>query len=158
MYHTSILDCLIDEDPAALNDARKSELQSIIEIRATICRDLENLLNTPRRFLLLPSQLSNLIPSVVDYGMPNFSDKDMSLSNGGEDFLNKLKLIITHYEPRLQGTELYMRDQSSAEEGVFNFYIKGLILIPSKVEPALFSSTFNNTKYIFTIKDDGLFH
>ncbi len=157
MFSTSILERLIDEEPTALSDIYESQMQVISRVNSSICRDLETLFNTPKRYSPLPGGLSNLIPSVVDYGVPGFFTNDMSTSNKNENFLHQLKLIIMCYEPRIHNPSLYIADNYVSEKDNIKFHISGSVIVFSKMEYIKYNGIFNHKEYNFLVKDEGGF-
>lgn len=157
MFSTSILERLIDEEPTALSDIYESQMQVILRLNSSICRDLENLFNTPKRYSPLPGGLGNLIPSVVDYGVPGFFANDMSGFNKNENFLRQLKLIIMRYEPRIHNPNLYIHDNYISENNTIKFHIIGSVIIFSKMEYIKYNGFFDHKKYNFLVKDEGGF-
>ena len=66
----SVLDRLIDDEPTATREPPKSRGQVLRDLKQSVRRDLENLLNTRQRCKSWPENLSELEVSLVNYGFP----------------------------------------------------------------------------------------
>ncbi len=73
----SVLDRLIDERPDESREAPKTRGQALREVKLSLQRDLENLLNTRRRATGWPADLTELELSLVHYGIPDIAGADL---------------------------------------------------------------------------------
>src|SRR5262245_45408174 len=78
----SVLDRLLDNDRKAREDAPITRAQSIRELKASLQRDLEWLLNTRRIVQDLPETSEELIHSLYTYGLPEF--RELSQAAAGD--------------------------------------------------------------------------
>ena len=69
----SILDRLIDHEPHLSIDVDKSRVQYVRELRLSVKRDLENLMNTRFRMSSPPEELVSLDKSLLNYGLPDLA-------------------------------------------------------------------------------------
>jgi type VI secretion system protein ImpF len=69
----SVLDRLIDAEPNNRNEAASSRAQSFKEMKDSVRRDLEWLLNTTRSIVEPPSAARELWKSVYCYGLPDIT-------------------------------------------------------------------------------------
>ena len=69
----SLLDRLIDEEPDDSREPPKSRSQLLRELKQSIRRDLENLLNTRQRCRSWPENFDELTVSLVSYGIPDMA-------------------------------------------------------------------------------------
>src|SRR5687767_8128335 len=70
----SMLDRLLDDEPGVSREAAKDDVKTLREIKDSVRRDLENLLNTRARCLSWPPSLEELPASLVNYGLPDFTN------------------------------------------------------------------------------------
>src|SRR4051794_21457373 len=96
----SVLDRLLDDDPAASRDPPRNRYQVLRELKQSIRRDLENLLNTRRQPRPLPPGLEELEESLVTYGAPDVSSSGFGSAKGAERFRATLEEVIARWEPR----------------------------------------------------------
>src|SRR5688500_14557195 len=95
----SVLDRLLDDAPEVSREPARSRNQLLRELKQSVRRDLENLLNTRRRCLSLPPGLKELPASLVNYGLPDFSGNPAAANR--EAFAKLVEGVIRQYEPRL---------------------------------------------------------
>src|SRR5579871_4348739 len=69
---TSVLDRLLDDNPRGSHESPQTMAQQMREIRQSVQRDLENLLNTRWRCTAWAPDLDELDDSLINYGIPDF--------------------------------------------------------------------------------------
>ena len=69
----SIIDRLIDLEPLNLSEPAKSQGQVVFEMKISLRRDLENLLNTRWSCISWPPDYEELDLSLINYGIPDFT-------------------------------------------------------------------------------------
>src|SRR5690625_7191258 len=74
----SILDRLIDQEPHVEREATRSATQKLTDLRQSVRRDLENLLNTRYRVAEPPEDLEQHNVSLLNYGLPDFANIHIS--------------------------------------------------------------------------------
>src|SRR6516164_6670828 len=89
----SVLDRLLDDDPTVSREAMRSRSQILREMKLSVHRDLENLLNTRRRCLPVPADLKELGKSLVSYGIPDVSGANLGASEARERLVRSLETI-----------------------------------------------------------------
>src|SRR5687768_18290102 len=102
----SVLDRLIDPDPTAARDAPKGQAQVLREMKQSLRRDLENLLNTRWRCLSWPPNMDELELSLVNYGLPDFSGANLGIAENREQFRRVIERVIARFEPRLKNVKV----------------------------------------------------
>jgi len=107
----SILDRLIDNDPNNNVEVDPDQHQKLKDLRDSVRRDLENLLNTRFRMLEPDSQFKEIQKSLLNYGLPdlatvNIADKEKRKEFGNHvmnrigSYSNNFNDIIRHAEIR----------------------------------------------------------
>ena len=71
--HASILDRLIDDQPGISREPVRHRVLSINQIKASVIRDLENLLNTRRQITPIPAEYREVSNSLFVYGLRDFT-------------------------------------------------------------------------------------
>ena len=79
----SVLDRLLDFEPEVNREAPRSRNQVLRELKQSVRRDLENLLNTKTRCVPCPPHLEELKQSLLNYGIPDFTSASLVAPNGG---------------------------------------------------------------------------
>ena len=69
----SVLERLIDRDPQASTEAPPTRAQSVRQLRASVRRDLEWLLNTRRTPEAAADDLPEVARSLYNYGLPDLN-------------------------------------------------------------------------------------
>lgn len=101
-FEPSLLDKLFDDEPHVPLPAAMRRL-SLEELKATVARDIESLLNT--RIAFLESDLDGLAEckrSVLTYGLNDFAGMSLASYQDRKDICDSLKRAIQRHEPRLQ--------------------------------------------------------
>src|SRR5579871_4922346 len=90
----SLLDRLLDDDPQVAREPPRNRSQSVAEIKKSVRRDLENLLNTRCRASGWPADLTELDHSMISYGLPDYSGSHMRAAEDPVKFLGVVESII----------------------------------------------------------------
>ena len=148
----SILDRLIDLEPKLREDAAVSRAQSIREIKASLQRDLEWLLNTRRLAGELPESAEELIHSLYYYGLPEFGD--LSLSAAADVLSKYMEAAIRTFEPRLANVRVIMRPVEGVAR-IAHFIIEGVLLIDPLPERVAFDNVFELAKGEYRVRGES---
>lgn len=124
----SILDRLLDDEPDNQNDSPKTHNQLIRELRQSVRRDLENLLNTRWRCVAWPPDLEELESSVVNYGIPDFCGGNMGAQDP-EKLLEIIQSTISHFEPRLRNVRVKRPDTTERIDRTLPFRIEAVLFV-----------------------------
>ena len=81
------------------------------ELKQSLRRDLENLLNTRRRCQGWPDDLDEWNVSLVNYGIPDIAGADLGSAENREEFRRAVDETIRRFEPRFQS--VYVRDAAT---------------------------------------------
>lgn len=147
----SILDRLIDHEPGLSHEPVQYCLVSIGQIKASVVRDLENLLNTRRQILILPVEYSQVNDSLFVYGLQDFTSK-----NPGSPFVKQrlrqdIEKTISRFEPRLKNVSVHLETTAQNKRNL-RFRIKGMLVVEPVAEPVTFDTYFdvNKGEYIIS--------
>src|SRR5579863_9411177 len=136
----SVLDRLIDDDPEAAKDAPTSRARQLAALRNAVRRDLEALLNSHKRCLSPPSDLTELEPSVIEYGLPDFLSVFAGASTFREQFRRAVEETIRLYEPRFIKVTVTLRDDGGQLDRTLRFRIDALMQADPAPEPVSYDS------------------
>ena len=136
----SVLDRLLDDDPASTQEVRKSRTQVLRELKQSVRRDLENLLNTRRCWTGWPDHLEELGKSLVNYGVPDISGADLASDELREEFCRTLESVIRHFEPRFARVSIEIQENSEMLDRTLRLRIDGLLHATPAPEPVVFDS------------------
>jgi len=141
----SILDRLIDENPESSVESDRSRAQLLRELKLSVRRDLENLLNTRACLFPLPDPLpdhyKHLEKSLVNYGIPDFSSLGMGGREQRDQLRKRLERVIQHFETRFLRVEVVMIDnRNDHRDRTIRFRIEGMLHAEPSPEPVAFDS------------------
>lgn len=139
----SVFDRLLDEEPETQVETPRSRAQLLRELKLSVRRDLENLLNTRICLYPVPDDLPELKTSVLNYGIPDFT----GLSMGSREQREKLRLLVEDSIRRFETRFISVRVELSAaqqsnnvKDRTVHFRIEGLLYAEPAPEPVMFDS------------------
>ncbi len=96
----SVLDRLLDYEPKLSTEAPKTKSRSLAELKQSVKRDLEWLLNTRQSPWEIAETLEETNRSLAIYGLPDFTS--LSARNPGEQqkLIKALEAALAIFEPR----------------------------------------------------------
>src|SRR5215207_8868264 len=104
----SVLDRLIDYEPEITREPLASRAKSLRQLKETVKRDLEQLLNTRQSGDWLPEDLKELNSSLAAYGLPDFSSVSIKSPAEQARLRRALEAAIATFEPRLEDINVTM--------------------------------------------------
>ncbi|MCC6511789.1 MAG: type VI secretion system baseplate subunit TssE [Pirellulaceae bacterium] len=134
----SILDRLLDFEPKQTVETPPERAQRIRELRASVRRDLEDLLNTRVSLVNCPPDLEELRCSVLNYGIPDFGASQLGSNDQKEYMRKRIEEAIRTFETRFQQVRVIM--SSTSNEGALHFRIEGTLYAEPAPEPVNFES------------------
>lgn len=149
----SILDRLIDTEPGKKMEGYGSRTQMLKELRESVRRDLQNLLNTRARWLAPPEHLTALRRSLFSYGIPDFAGADLSSAADKEKFRALIEAVIQHYETRFKSVHVSIVEDDGDMERALRFRIDALLNVEPAVKPVVFDSSLEPVTRTIEVKD-----
>jgi type VI secretion system protein ImpF len=149
----SVLDRLIDYDPRESREAAKTRAISLAELKASVRRDLEWLLNS--RTYLDPRELegTETKSSVAVYGIPDIT----GLSAQNRDEQNRLQQAVKHairvFEPRFLNLKVTMEPPTLTERSI-RFRIEAHLDVDPVPEPIVFDTVLKLGSSDFDVKEN----
>ncbi|MCC6416938.1 MAG: type VI secretion system baseplate subunit TssE [Gemmataceae bacterium] len=136
----SVLDRLLDEDPELTREPAKSRHQVLRELKLSVRRDLEHLLNTRRRCVPPPPALTELDESLVNYGLPDFTGLSMTSAEERDEFRRAVEKVISTCEPRFKTVSVQLVDADEPLDRTLRFRIDALLYAHPAPEAVVFDS------------------
>ncbi len=136
----SILDRLIDNDPNNNVEVDPDQHQKLKELRNSVRRDLENLLNTRFRMVEPDNELSEIQSSLLNYGLPDLATVNISDKEKREEFIQHLESILIEYEPRFKSVKVRYMDNSDSLDRTLRFRIDATLYADPSPEMVVFDS------------------
>ena len=128
----SVLDRLTDSEPLMAVDAPVSRAQSVRQLKTSLRRDLEWLLNTRRTPDEAGPEFQELQQSVYNYGLPDITSMSVSNVRDRDRLLVYVESTIATYEPRLEAVKITPIESISLTTRTVRFQIEGML----KMDPA----------------------
>jgi type VI secretion system protein ImpF len=135
----SVLDRLLDFEPELSSEAIKSRAKSLRELKQSVRRDMEWLLNTRRYIDEIPETLEETSRSLANYGLPDFTG--ISTKNLAEQkrLVKELETSIKTFEPRLIDIKVTVEPVGGTER-ILNFKIEACLHVEPAPEPVVFDT------------------
>ncbi|BBO73295.1 hypothetical protein DSCW_07120 [Desulfosarcina widdelii] len=147
----SLLDRLIDTDPSESQESVQHRLLNVGQVKASVARDLENLLNSRRMITPIPEGMRHLADSVVTYGLKDFTAKNTASMDAIQAIRKDVERATALFEPRLKNVKVTV-DTGNHKERNLNFRISALLVVDPIREPVTFDTHFDaiQKKYVVT--------
>lgn len=151
----SILDRLFDDEPHNINDHDIGHHQFINQLKKTIRRDLENLLNT-RFFITKPADIyTEIDTSLLNYGLPDLATVNIIDIDKRNEFTRKLEQTLREYEPRFKSVKVSYLDNTDSTDRTLRFRIDGTIYADPSPEVVVFDSVLEAATRNVSVKEVG---
>jgi type VI secretion system protein ImpF len=138
----SVIDRLLDDDPGETAERPRSAAQKLREFRASVLRDVTNLLNTRRRWPGV-SDRPELVPSSFDYGIRDVTAADLSTEAAREDFRLEVEDVLRRYEPRFRSVRVTLLLDPDGVHRAVRFRVDAVLHTEPVPEPLAFESVID---------------
>jgi type VI secretion system protein ImpF len=136
----SLIDRLIDREPENRKEVQEGRNQSLKELKDSVRRDLEWLLNSRRTPAEPAASAKELWRSVYCFGLPDITGVALSSGEDRNRLARMVETAVASFEPRLQNVTVSMKPMA-ADSKVLRFQIEGLL----RTEPAPARVFFDTT-------------
>ena len=155
----SVLDRLIDLDRGVASDPPSTWGQSVRQLKHTLCRDLEWLLNTRRPLIDLPTGSDQLEASLLVYGITDISSLGREDREQHAKLLKEVERAVSTFEPRLANVKVSIASAEKGAEGgpirQLHFVVEGLLRIDPEPEQVVFDTVVEVSTGDFHVRSDG---
>jgi type VI secretion system protein ImpF len=151
----SLLDRLLDDEPDVQREPSKLRHQVLRELKQSVRRDLENLLNTRRRARPRPPELAELERSLVNYGLPDFAGGSLASGEDRDAFRQTVENVIRTFEPRFKAVRVELVDAAEPLNRTLRFRIDALLYAYPAPEVVVFDSAVEPVTGNFEVKGAG---
>jgi type VI secretion system protein ImpF len=152
---SSVLDRLIDERPDQTREPAKSQNQVLSELRQSVRRDLESLLNTRMRCTEWPGELEELERSLINYGIPDVSAASLQSEQGRRAYLKHIERTIRQFEPRFKSVRVVPLENADYLDRTLRFRIDALMYASPAPQTIVFDTALAPDTGSFSVKDGG---
>lgn len=150
----SVLDRLIDREPANRAEPQSWRVQSAKEMKAAVRRDLEWLLNARRTPVEPPGSSKNLWRSVYCFGLPDSTGISVRSEDERTRLARAVEQAITYFEPRLTNVSVSI-PTTAASSKVVHFQIEALLRTEPAPERIYFDSTLELISGEYEVEDEA---
>jgi len=151
----SILDRLIDQHPATAADPPANRSQSVRQLKDSLRRDLEWLLNTRRNPEEAPETYQELSRSLYNYGLPDVTSMALNSPRDRQRLIREIERTIEIFEPRLDGARVRaLEDNTSSGPRILRFQIEALLKMDPAPEQILFDTVLQLNTGEYQVKGD----
>ena len=148
----SLLDRLIDEDPDNSRESVQYRLLNVRQVKASVVRDLENLLNSRRDITVLPAEFHELENSVVTYGLKDFTGENTDSQKVRQTIRKDVERTIARFEPRLKNVKVDLETGDKKERNL-SFRISAMLVVDPIREPVTFDTFFDSIRKEYVVSD-----
>jgi type VI secretion system protein ImpF len=145
----SVLDRLIDHEPEVSREPPASRSRSLRQLKQSVKRDLEWLLNTRQTVVALPTDLEEAGRSLAAYGLADFTGINIKSPADQDQLRRAIENAISTFEPRLEDVTVVLLPAERGENAV-RFRIDGRLRIEPAPEPVTFDTSMQmaNGEYV----------
>jgi type VI secretion system protein ImpF len=150
----SVLDRLIDLSPDVSADPPSNRSQSVRQMKASLRRDLEWLLNTRRNPDEVPETYEELSRSLYNYGLPDVTSMGLNSTRDRQRLLRLVEQTIGTFEPRLTAVRVRAADNSNSGPRILRFQIEALLKMDPAPEQILFDTVLQLNSGEYQVRGD----
>lgn len=150
----SILDRLIDDAPDVSTEPAWSWTQDLGQLKQSVVRDLEALLNTrqARGGLLQDSQESELAQSVLAYGLPDLTSVSTDSPQARETLRWAVEETIRRFEPRLIDVRVEQREPEGPFDRTLRLTVEAYLDMDPEPAPVVFDTVVESATGGYQVK------
>ncbi|MCP4321104.1 MAG: type VI secretion system baseplate subunit TssE [Psychromonas sp.] len=149
----SILDRLFDDEPQYQSEQKTSNHQLVKELRISISRDLESLLNTRYHMIQPSSDFPEIDKSIFNYGLPDLATVNICDIEHRKKFISHLETTLKSYEPRFKSVKVAFVDNSDSVDRTLRFRIDTVIYADPIPEVIIFDSILDSVTRSVSVKE-----
>ncbi len=139
----SVFDRLLDYEPGVSREPATNRFLSIELVRASIVRDLENLLNSRRTITDVPPVFKEVNKSLFTYGISDFTSENPKSRTVRRKLQQDVEKAIALFEPRLSNVTVHLEISTGKSVQSLRFKISGMLITESESEPVAFDTFFD---------------
>jgi type VI secretion system protein ImpF len=151
----SVLERLIDRDPAIRSEPPPTRAQSVRALKASLRRDLEWLLNTRRTPEAVGREFRELEQSLYNFGVPDITGLNRESSTDRARLARIIEQTLCTFEPRLKRIKVVQLEAASGAVHVLRFQIEGLLDMDPAPELISFDTVLQLSSGEYQIKGDA---
>jgi len=152
---SSILDRLLDNEPENQTEVDLGQHQRLKQLRASVRRDLENLLNTRYRIIEPSEEFVQLEKSLLNYGLQDLATVNIIDKEKKKEFTKNLEQALKDFEPRFKSVKVTYQENKDNTDRTLKFRIDAILYADPSPEAIVFDSTLEPVTRNISIEDIG---
>lgn len=148
----SVLDRLLDNDPRNLSGEHDPH-QKLKQLRQSVRRDLENLLNTRLRVVEPDERFSEVKISLMNYGLPDLATVNIIDLEKRKHFISQLESLLMEFEPRFKSVNVQYLDNNDEQDRTLRFRIDAVLYADPSPEFVVFNSVLEPVSRTMNIEE-----
>lgn len=148
LNYLPLIERLLDDKPELAYEKRTKTEMSLEELHDDIRNNLEHLLNTRSRLLMSDFAQDEVVNSVLNYGVIDFSHTYFGNRKAQDSLCAIIKKTLAHFEPRLERIVVTALDEEETQR-VLHLRIEAYIALKPEPKPAIFESSLDLSRQRF---------
>ena len=148
----TIVDRLLDFEPKVSTEAPKSRSQGLRELKQSVRRDLEWLLNTRHSAEKVPDGLDEVNKSIAIYGLPDFTGLSSKNIDDRKSLIRSIETALRNFEPRFMNLKVTLVETDDQQRGV-KFQIHAILRVEPTPEPVVFDTVLQMGSGEFKVEE-----
>lgn len=136
----SILDRLFDNEPDNQTEIDPGQHQKLKQLRLSVRRDLESLMNARFRVMEPGEEYVELDKSLLNYGLPDLATINITDLDKRKEFTSKMEKILKEFEPRFKDVNVSYLDNKDNTDRTLRFRIDATLYADPSPEVVVFDS------------------
>jgi len=149
----SVLDRLFDNEPHNQTERDLDDHQLLKQLRTSIRRDLESLLNTRFHISEPGDEFPELEKSLLNYGLPDLATVNIIDIDKRLEFTRALEKTLRYFEPRFKSVKVSFLDRADNTDRTLRFRIDAVIYADPLPESVVFDSIFESVTRTVNVKE-----
>lgn len=151
----SVLDRIIDLEPGNATDRSPTWRESVQQLRTSVMRDLEMLLNSRRIAKPAPSAYAELQSSVYHFGLPDITSLSRDAEETRHVLVRQIEDCIRVFEPRLTSVQVTLADPEAESRHRIRFTIEAMLRMEPEPERVAFDTVLEVGSGEFLVKGEA---
>jgi type VI secretion system protein ImpF len=136
----SLLDRLIDTEPDVSTEPLWSRSHTLSQLKESVRRDLENLLNTRQTRPDLFLKSGETARSILTYGVPDFTAQGLDATDEQQRLKEEIAQAIRLFEPRLIQVQVDVEETDSTFNRTIHLKINAVLCAEPVIESIVFDT------------------
>lgn len=149
----SILDRLFDDEPDNQTEIDLGQHQKLKQLRRSVRRDLESLMNARFRVMEPGEEYVELDKSLMNYGLPDLATINITDIEKRKEFTSKMEKILKEFEPRFKDVNVSYLDNKDNTDRTLRFRIDATLYADPSPEVVVFDSVLEPVTRSISIEE-----